>query len=161
MCGICGICQTQPISRRALEAAVDGLAHRGPDSSGLFLTRSGRIGLGHTRLAIIDLSSAGHQPMSDENTGVTISFNGEIYNFRDIRDDLSADGYRFQSDSWTYPSCSRVGTDSGLASRCWSQVRRVPHLARLVVAGVAPLSRGLCDLLRDPHLRWRWCKTAQ
>jgi asparagine synthase (glutamine-hydrolysing) len=71
--------------------------HRGPDDSGVFL--DDYISLGHNRLSIIDLSSAGHQPMIDGN--LTIVFNGEIYNFKELRKDLENRGYKFISQSDT------------------------------------------------------------
>lgn len=71
------------------------LAHRGPDGEGVYV--DGPVGLGHRRLAIIDLSSAGQQPMHNEDDTVWITFNGEIYNFQELRDDLLKRGHRFQS----------------------------------------------------------------
>ncbi len=78
---------------------TDRLQHRGPDSSGKFEDEG--ISLGHRRLAIIDLSEKGHQPMSNKDGTVWVTFNGEIYNFRRLRAHLEQKGYRFESDSDT------------------------------------------------------------
>lgn len=77
----------------------DLLAHRGPDADGVFV--KGPVGLGHRRLAVIDLSPLGHQPMSTDDGEVTITFNGEIYNFRELRAELESRGHRFRSRSDT------------------------------------------------------------
>jgi asparagine synthase (glutamine-hydrolysing) len=97
MCGIAGIVGKQPLAERgALTGLVDGIVHRGPDDRGEYLSPDGTCALGHTRLAILDLSAAGHQPMRDEATGNTIVFNGEIYNFAALRADCEADGFRLR-----------------------------------------------------------------
>lgn len=101
MCGIVGIASTREVNRRALAGAVGRLAHRGPDGSGLFLDATGSIGLGHTRLSIIDLSEAGAQPMTSRDGRYTITFNGEIYNYREIRDELAGREVRFVGQSDT------------------------------------------------------------
>lgn len=102
MCGIAGIVGKQPLADRgALAGLVDGIVHRGPDDRGDYLSPDGCCALGHTRLAILDLSAAGHQPMVDEPTGNAIVFNGEIYNFAALRADCEADGFVFRSHSDT------------------------------------------------------------
>jgi len=101
MCGICGqynFGTARPVERAALEAATRTLAHRGPDDEGYFL--AGPLGLGFRRLSIIDLAS-GHQPMSDAEQSVWVVFNGEIYNFGDLRAELQAKGYVFRTRSDT------------------------------------------------------------
>lgn len=75
------------------------MRHRGPDDDGEWWAPDGRVGLGHRRLAIIDLSSAGHQPMLDATGELCIVFNGEIYNFDDLRAELVAKGVAFRSNS--------------------------------------------------------------
>ena len=97
MCGITGFVGKG--TRENLMAMVASLTHRGPDDHGVFF-RNG-IGLGSTRLAILDLSREGHQPMSAEQESVWIVFNGEIYNFRELRDALKRTGHRFVSESDT------------------------------------------------------------
>lgn len=77
------------------------VAHRGPDDDGVRWFDEARSGIGHRRLSIIDLSPAGHQPMSNETGTLWITFNGEIYNYQEIRNELTAKGYRFKSQSDT------------------------------------------------------------
>jgi len=101
MCGIVGIASTGPVGRRALAAAVRRLGHRGPDGSGIFYDETGKVGLGHTRLSIIDLSDAGAQPMTSRDGRYTITYNGEIYNYREIRKHLASKGVRFVGQSDT------------------------------------------------------------
>lgn len=101
MCGIIGYVLNQGDAPDSLEAATDLLVHRGPDDRGTIdftLPRSGRrVAFGHTRLSIHDLSSAGHQPMSDESGRVWICYNGEVYNFKPLREELKAKGHTFRS----------------------------------------------------------------
>lgn len=102
MCGIIGIASPSPCeSRDWLIAGRDAMAHRGPDDAGVWWSADGRVGLGHRRLAIIDLSPAGHQPMQDVTGSLTIVFNGEIYNYRDLQQELAAKGHTFRSHSDT------------------------------------------------------------
>ena len=85
-----------------MRAMLARIAHRGPDDEGIYMTDTadgGRLGFGHRRLAIIDLSPGGHEPMSDASGQVWLTFNGEIYNFKSLRRDLEAAGHRFRSDS--------------------------------------------------------------
>jgi asparagine synthase (glutamine-hydrolysing) len=99
MCGIVGY--QGDFGGRSLEAALDGIAHRGPDSHGVFLEMGRGVGLAHARLSIIDLSPLGHQPMADDSGQVQLVFNGEIYNFRELRSDLESRGHRFRGHSDT------------------------------------------------------------
>ena len=101
MCGICGVYHfrgDQPADPSTVRAMVRSIAHRGPDDEGLHL--SGPLGLGFRRLSIIDLAG-GHQPMSDAAQSVWIVFNGEIYNFRELREELQAAGHVFRTRSDT------------------------------------------------------------
>lgn len=101
MCGIAGLYYpaiAKPVDPSRIVAMTDALAHRGPDGSGVW-TAPG-VGLGHRRLAIIDLEG-GVQPMATADQGVVVTFNGEIYNFREVRDDLERAGARFQTGSDT------------------------------------------------------------
>ncbi len=91
MCGICGYLGFD--DRDLLQKMTEALAHRGPDDAGTYLADG--IGLGHRRLSIIDLSPAGRQPMSNEDGSVWVTFNGEIYNFGELRPELDAAGHRF------------------------------------------------------------------
>jgi asparagine synthase (glutamine-hydrolysing) len=98
MCGIAGY--SGDFSRESLQAASDALAHRGPDDAGIFVTDPG-VGLAHRRLSIIDLSATGAQPMSSPDGSVCLTFNGEIYNFRELRAELSRRGVSFRGTSDT------------------------------------------------------------
>ncbi len=84
---------------QALQTMTDALAHRGPDGQGVHI--DGSLGLGHRRLAIIDPSPAGHQPMQSADGRYVLSYNGEVYNFRELRAELEALGSRFRSSSDT------------------------------------------------------------
>jgi asparagine synthase (glutamine-hydrolysing) len=97
MCGITGIFNLngEPVSIITLHKMTDAIAHRGPDGEGFFV--DSYVGLGHRRLAIIDLSPAGHQPMTTMDGRYVISYNGEVYNFQEIRIELEALGYQFRS----------------------------------------------------------------
>jgi len=101
MCGIAGIFHTdgQPAPTVLLKRMTDALAHRGPDGEGFF--NSGFVALGHRRLAIIDLTPAGHQPMSTPDGAFTLTYNGEIYNYQELRIELESHGHRFRSSSDT------------------------------------------------------------
>jgi asparagine synthase (glutamine-hydrolysing) len=97
MCGITGLIYLDgaPVSPVILQKMTDAIAHRGPDGEGHWI--EGNVGIGHRRLAIIDLSTAGHQPMISIDHRYVLSFNGEIYNFRELRIELEAAGFRFRS----------------------------------------------------------------
>ncbi|MRR28861.1 asparagine synthase (glutamine-hydrolyzing), partial [bacterium] len=97
MCGIAGICnlQGEPVSPVLLKRMSDSLVHRGPDGDGIYT--DGAVGLAHRRLAIIDLSPAGHQPMVTTNGRYVITYNGEIYNFQELRLELESLGHQFRS----------------------------------------------------------------
>jgi asparagine synthase (glutamine-hydrolysing) len=97
MCGIAGIFNLngEPVSPADLRRMTDAIAHRGPDSEGFYTDSF--VGLGHRRLAIIDLSSAGHQPMITPDGQHAISYNGEVYNFMELRPELEALGCQFRS----------------------------------------------------------------
>lgn len=106
MCGICGIVnfEPEPLSAQVLHAMTATLAHRGPDDQGIQLFPSRhqlQVGLGHTRLKIIDLSPEASQPMSSDDGSVALVFNGEIYNYRELRASLEARGVRFRTTSDT------------------------------------------------------------
>lgn len=105
MCGINGAlaCGSKvvPIDPEELVRTRDRMASRGPQAAGLWISDDRRVGFGHRRLSIIDLSEDGNQPMSDTTGRLTICFNGEIYNFRDLREKLIAKGHRFRTQSDT------------------------------------------------------------
>ncbi len=146
MCGIFGICtEKMGVSREVLEAAVRSLAHRGPDDSGSVVIPCAsdrcEIGFAHTRLSIIDLSPLGHQPMQDEPTGNWIVFNGEIYNFRELRAELEAAGNSFRSHSDTEVILT--------AYRLWG-VDCFARLRGMFALAIWDASRQTLLLARDP-----------
>ena len=97
MCGIVGVINLNgmSVSPVLLQKMTDSIAHRGPDGEGHWIEES--IGFGHRRLSIIDLSPAGHQPMVSANHRYVLTYNGEVYNFRELRSELEAKGYQFRS----------------------------------------------------------------
>ena len=101
MCGILAVVDLkgQPLNETLVRRMRDTMFHRGPDDDGLYL--DGPVALGHRRLSIIDLSSSGHQPMSNEDGSIQVVFNGEIYNYVELRDELQKRGHIFQSSSDT------------------------------------------------------------
>jgi asparagine synthase (glutamine-hydrolysing) len=102
MCAIIGIASRHTVTDREwLSSGCAAMTHRGPDDGGLWWSASGDVGLAHRRLAIIDLSPGGHQPMHDEANQLSIVFNGEIYNYVDLRDVLRAKGHTFRTQSDT------------------------------------------------------------
>ncbi len=110
MCGICGKINYngEPIPRELLQRMCNSFSCRGPDDEGIYLgnqhdewSQQVKVGLGHTRLSIMDVSPAGHQPMSNEDQSVWITYNGEIYNFREIRAELKRNGHTFISNTDT------------------------------------------------------------
>jgi asparagine synthase (glutamine-hydrolysing) len=158
MCGIAGAIAilsspttTPARTRDALSECVTRISaairHRGPDGSGLWATESGEVVFAHRRLAIIDLSDAGAQPMIDAASGCTITFNGEIYNFRELRKELEALGERFQSEcdtevvlkaykQWGLAAVPRLRGIFAMA--IWDPRTRSVHLIRDQL-GVKPL----------------------
>ena len=147
MCGIAGVLhrdRRQPARLERVVAMCDVIAHRGPDDSGQFV--DGPAGLGMRRLSIIDLTG-GHQPMSTADGRFTIVFNGEIYNYREVRRMLEADGHRFRSSSDTEvvlrayeargPSCLER-LNGMFAFAIWDGKERTLFLARDRV-GIKPL----------------------
>jgi asparagine synthase (glutamine-hydrolysing) len=99
MCRIAGIVDLANTYNldQSITAMRDSMHRGGPDDSGILIDEDKRIAFGHRRLSLLDLSAAGHQPMNDSNSGNTIIFNGEIYNFLEIKFELSAKGYQFKT----------------------------------------------------------------
>ena len=118
MCGIAGILAYRNVApsvdRSELFRMNDRMATRGPDGSGVWIGGDGRIGFAHRRLAVIDLSERGAQPMASADGALTITFNGEIYNYRALRAELEIKGYRFRTDSDT-EVLLQLYADRGLA----------------------------------------------
>src|SRR5690348_7894218 len=112
MCGIVGVLHHDgaPVSTGLLKRMTDAIEHRGPDDEGHYV--DGAVGLGNRRLEIIDPTPAGHQPMSSEGGDVVITYNGEVYNFRELREELRRKGHRFSS-----------GTDTEVVLRAYEEWR--------------------------------------
>ncbi|WP_057882127.1 asparagine synthase (glutamine-hydrolyzing) [Tsuneonella troitsensis] len=139
MCGVAGVLHLdgEPASPVAVEAMAKAVRHRGPDGEGQWC--EGPVGLGHRRLAIIDLSPLGRQPMISADGRLIISYNGEVYNFRELRTELEAMGYAFRSDTdsevvlnalhaWGEAALSRFNGMFALA--LWDRSARTLTLAR-------------------------------
>lgn len=155
MCGIVGY--SGRFTRAELEKALGWISHRGPDDFGVYVEEARGVGLGHTRLSILDLSPLGHQPMLSDDDRVVLVFNGEIYNFRELRAELETQGHKFHSQSDTEvllqlylaQRSSAVRTSDGLADMLrrlngifafaiWDSDREALLLARDAL-GVKPL----------------------
>jgi asparagine synthase (glutamine-hydrolysing) len=139
MCGIAGLLNLDgaPVAPPVLQRMTDAIAHRGPDGQGHWI--EGEVGIGHRRLAIIDLSPAGQQPMISADHRYVLSYNGEVYNFRELRSELQALGYWFRSQTdsevvlyalaeWGLKALLRFNGMFGLA--LWDRKERVLTLAR-------------------------------
>ena len=152
MCGIAGIIgRLDDSNRLALEKMNKAMIHRGPDAGGMWFSTPDERGwgalLGHRRLAILDLSTAGDQPMIDPVTGHAIVFNGEIYNFADLRRRLEAEGQQFRSTGDTAVMLRALGLHGSsavawlrgmYAFACWDPRQRRLLLARDAL-GIKPL----------------------
>lgn len=147
MCGICGKLEFDPEARIApnlVKKMADAIIHRGPDDEGYYV--KGQIGLGFRRLSIIDLSG-GHQPLSNEDGSIWIIFNGEIYNYQELRSELISKGHVFKTQSDTEvivhlyeefgPDCTRK-LRGMFAFAIWDSVTKTLFLARDRV-GIKPL----------------------
>lgn len=150
MCGIAGIIGSrlpEPELAASVERMRFALRHRGPDDEGLFLAPSRGVALAHTRLAILDLSAAGHQPMRSADGRYTIVFNGEIYNYAELRRELEANGESFVSHSDTEvilaayrrygPQCLH-DFEGMFAFAIWDEIEQTAWLARDAF-GIKPL----------------------
>ncbi len=153
MCGITGMLHFdgEPVSPVVLRRMTDAIAHRGPDGEGQFI--DGPLGLGHRRLAIIDLSPAGHQPMATPDGRYTLTYNGEVYNFQELRVELESLGHQFKSrtDSevvlkayaqWGERAVERF--NGMFAFAIWDKHERTLFLARDRY-GIKPLYYTICD----------------
>src|SRR5262245_42712821 len=110
MCGVAAVAGASDAAA-IVSQMIAGLHHRGPDSHGHFVDSNGQIALGHTRLSIIDRSDAGNQPMTSADGRFIVSFNGELYNHVELRNELTA-----------YPFRSRSDTEVVLAAwACWGE----------------------------------------
>ena len=164
MCGIAGIVgKLDQANRAALERMNDAMLHRGPDADGVWYSTPDDRGWGallaHRRLAILDLSPAGVQPMIDPVTGHVIAFNGEIYNYRDLRRRLESEGQQFQSSGDTAVMLRALGLHGRdavgwlrgmFAFASWDQKHRRLLLARDHL-GIKPLYLARAS---DPNAGW-------
>lgn len=155
MCGFAGLLTTRSESGDRLERTVSAmtatLAHRGPDAAGVWSDPAAGIALGHRRLAILDLSEAGAQPMTSANGRWVVAYNGEIYNFAALREELGSRGYQFRGSSDTEVLLATVDCWGPIDAlrRCngmfalalWDRAERTLHLARDRV-GKKPLYYG-------------------
>jgi asparagine synthase (glutamine-hydrolysing) len=140
MCGIVGIAaRDQNVDIEILSRMRDTMVHRGPDDQGIWCSSDHRVGFGHRRLAIIDLSPGGHQPMLSHDSTICITFNGEIYNYIDLRDELRSRGHAFHTESDTeviLAAYAQWGTDllsrlNGMfAFAIYDATKRVLFIAR-------------------------------
>ncbi len=128
-----------PFHPACLECFTDSLAHRGPDGNGFYIDSEANLGFGHRRLAILDTSDGGRQPMSFTGERTWITYNGEIYNFLELKQELEQSGYLFQTDSDTeviLAAYHRWGEDCQLrfngmwAFAVWDQVERKLFISR-------------------------------
>ncbi len=139
MCGIAGILNLngESVEQWTLQRMTDAIAHRGPDGEGHF--RENGVGLGHRRLAIIDLSDAGRQPMESADGRFVMSYNGEIYNYRELRSELRSLGYQFHSRTdtevflyafahWREQAFEKF--NGMFAVAIWDRLKRSMYLAR-------------------------------
>ena len=148
MCGIAGIfdLQSRPVENNTVLSMIDSLAHRGPDGQGVYL--DGFVGLGHRRLSIFDLSNAGTQPMISPDGNYVITFNGEVYNWPEIRKNLRNKKWRSQTDTETIlhayiehgKNCLKL-FNGMFAFAIWDKKKRVLFLARDRI-GIKPLYFG-------------------
>ena len=116
MCGICGqlnFAKGEPVDPRTIRRMTDAIAHRGPDDDGYFVSES--IGLGFRRLSIIDLAG-GHQPLFDAENTVCVVFNGEIYNYKELREQLFGKRSSPRKRTWRRPM--DAGKSCGRAMQC-------------------------------------------
>ena len=161
MCGIAGVVALKSDARRLseplsviVERMSGRIAHRGPDGAGVWASRSGAVALAHRRLSIVDLSEDGRQPMSYADGRYWVTFNGEIYNFRELAAQLRVLGHSFQSSSDTEVLLAAVaewGIEEAVkrligmfAFGLWDESERVLHLARDRL-GEKPLYLGEID----------------
>ncbi|MBK6799473.1 MAG: hypothetical protein IPG76_22550 [Acidobacteria bacterium] len=139
MCGIAGIIKFKGgVTDADVMPMIDAQAHRGPDAWGVW--NDGQCALGHRRLSIIDLSEAGRQPMSNDDGSIQITFNGEIYNFQQLRKDLEGLGHRF-----------RTRTDTEVIIRAYEQwgVDCISKLRGMFAFGIWDGPRRRLILARD------------
>ncbi|MFN9030970.1 MAG: asparagine synthase (glutamine-hydrolyzing) [Betaproteobacteria bacterium] len=165
MCGLAGFATLGSADRtaRLLDEALTRLHHRGPDDRGSHHIQCGHaaVGLGHTRLSIIDLSSGGHQPMQTQDGRLSVVFNGEIYNYKELRAELAADGLSFRSES-----------DTEVLLQGWIRWGKdvLPRLVGMFAFAIVDTRSRTLSLARDPfgikplfvaRAAWGWCFASE
>ena len=144
MCGIAGIAgrvtTNEPDDRVRVRRMVGALAHRGPDDDGLFIAPKADVVFGHRRLSIIDTSPGGHQPMVHADTGLVVTYNGELYNYRSLRHELTGAGQQFHTDS---------DTEVLLAAWATWGVQAVERFRGIFAFAIWDPARGEVTLARD------------
>jgi asparagine synthase (glutamine-hydrolysing) len=156
MCGIASIFAYENpsgVDREELKRIRNQMTHRGPDGAGEWYSEDRCVGFGHRRLAIIDLSERGDQPMKTEDGSLVITFNGEIYNYKDLRVELERRGYRFHSQSdtevllhlYAEKGLDMLNNLRGMFAFAIYDSRPTNNESRLILArhpfGIKPLSR--------------------
>lgn len=144
MCGIAGIISNNNRQKHLeilLERMQTALRHRGPDDRGIFISQDRRAALAHTRLSILDLTAAGHQPMSTTDGRYWITFNGEIYNFKELRRNLEDEGEQFHSQ-----------TDTEVILKLYQRFAKdcVNHLRGMFAFAIWDDLEKTCFIARDP-----------
>jgi len=161
VCGICGFLVSRPtVPGEDLGAVVDAMArtlgHRGPDDAGAFVDADAGVALGHRRLSIIDLSSAGHQPMTSACGRFVTTYNGEIYNFREVRRVLEQRGHRFRGHADTEVLLAAIAE--------WGVEQTLPRLHGMFAFGLWDRRARRLTLARDrvgkKPLYYGWCGDA-
>ena len=140
MCGICGYYGM--VDQEMIDRMTQTLYHRGPDDGGTFMSTSDKVALGHRRLSILDLTKAGHQPMSNHDGTIWIIYNGEVYNFLELRDKLETSGIKFNS-----------RTDTEVILACYEKygTKIVPRLDGIFAFAIYDSKNKVIHLVRD-HL---------
>lgn len=144
MCGLAGAWSRHGVrgaGEDVVRAMTTCISHRGPDDSGFWFDESAGVGLGHRRLSIIDLSPAGHQPMASGTSRFVTAYNGEIYNFRELRDEVAASGATFRGHSDTEVLLA--------AFERWGVVASIPRFAGMFALAVWDRTERALHLIRD------------
>ena len=163
MCGLAGFYPSQSSTHEAssclMQAMVDKLNHRGPDDLGIWIDSNQRIALGHRRLSILDISSAGHQPMSSANGRFVLTYNGEIYNHLELRTEIEKDNHSIKwignSDTETLLS----------AFETWGIEKTLPKLRGMFAIALWDTKLKKLSLVRDRFgekpLYYGWIKSGE
>ncbi len=156
MCGIAGFIGTANAPSSIIRRLTEALAHRGPDDEGYWVSADCRVGLGHRRLSVVDLTPCGRQPMSSQTGRYRLSFNGEVYNFLELRTTLTALGHSFRGTSDTEVMLA--------AFEQWGLENAIARLNGMFAAALWDSAEGRLHLFRDrlgvKPLYYQWRKGA-